>query len=130
MEWAYYWCNVVQRYQVIIDGWPADIPFKNLSGLGSIVALESLTRKWKVGNIHWKHLTDDEFTALDAARNADIENGTIVPPFRRRSSHGTKRQCAAGGSKDGPPAKKVKHISPETVNSDLDDETTNEEGGT
>ncbi|EGO28144.1 hypothetical protein SERLADRAFT_433994 [Serpula lacrymans var. lacrymans S7.9] len=31
MQWVLYWQNIVQRYQVIIEGWPSDIPFENLS---------------------------------------------------------------------------------------------------
>lgn len=110
MEWKHYWNNVVQRYSVIIEGWPVGIPFKNLSGSSSALPeLEQLLQMWQSGEIYWKKLSDDELDALKIERNKQIEAGTIqVPhPRRRRSDHGKKR---------GQPSKK--HKSAEFVNSD------------
>ena len=40
MHWTHYWQDVVTCHHVIIDGWPKDMPFKNLSnGLSSLPAL-------------------------------------------------------------------------------------------
>ncbi|KAG1797630.1 hypothetical protein EV424DRAFT_1292587, partial [Suillus variegatus] len=35
MQWTHYFRNVVQRYQVAIEGWPDNIPFTNLSQVSS-----------------------------------------------------------------------------------------------
>ncbi|KAG1743896.1 hypothetical protein EDB19DRAFT_1593925, partial [Suillus lakei] len=35
MQWVNYWCNIVQCYCVICEGWPGHIPFKNLSEASS-----------------------------------------------------------------------------------------------
>ncbi|KAG1749167.1 uncharacterized protein EDB91DRAFT_1011812, partial [Suillus paluster] len=35
MHWANYWRSVVQRYLVVIEGWPDNIPFVNLSNVSS-----------------------------------------------------------------------------------------------
>ncbi|KAG2365336.1 hypothetical protein BDR07DRAFT_1481456 [Suillus spraguei] len=53
MHWAHYWRNVVQRYLVVIEGWPENIPFVNLSTVSSALPdLEMLLDKWKTGEIH------------------------------------------------------------------------------
>ncbi|KIL54246.1 hypothetical protein M378DRAFT_92922 [Amanita muscaria Koide BX008] len=94
MEWKHYWRNVVMRYKVAIKGWPANIPFRNLSEVSSALPeLESLLRKWKMGKIYWEPMTDAELQSLDDERNAQIENQEIEPPAprRRRSDYGKKR---------------------------------------
>jgi hypothetical protein len=48
MHWANYLRNVVQHYQVVIKGWPANIPFINLSqALSALPDLEMIHQKWK-----------------------------------------------------------------------------------
>jgi hypothetical protein len=50
MQWAHYWRNVVSRYQVVVEGWPDEIPFDNLSKAASgITALENLKKRWRSG---------------------------------------------------------------------------------
>jgi hypothetical protein len=46
MHWANYFHNVVQPYQVIVEGWLANILFVNLSEVSSVLPdLEMLERK-------------------------------------------------------------------------------------
>jgi hypothetical protein len=95
MQWKLYWRNVVQRYRVMVEGWPAKYPFKNLSDVtSSLVDLEDLLRKWQCGAIHWRKLSEVEFTQMNLHRDQNIENGTIVDPAirRRRSDCGQKRR--------------------------------------
>ncbi|KAG1864582.1 hypothetical protein C8R48DRAFT_601909, partial [Suillus tomentosus] len=62
MHWANYFHNVVQPYQVIVEGWPTNIPFINLSEVSSTLPdLDLLERKWRSGAVHWRHLEDEEF---------------------------------------------------------------------
>lgn len=94
MEWKYYWRNVVQRYQVVIEGWPDNIPFGNLSNYSNSLAdLEALLRKWRCGSIYWKEITDHELQQLNKERDERIERGEIDAPVprRRRSDYGKKR---------------------------------------
>ncbi|KAG1734233.1 uncharacterized protein EDB91DRAFT_1238445 [Suillus paluster] len=60
MQWVHYWRNVVSRYQVIVEGWPDEIPFDNLSKAASgITALENLKERWRSGETACK-LSSDE----------------------------------------------------------------------
>ena len=109
MQWAYYWRNVVRRYQVCIEGWPEKYPFKNLSEFSiSITDLEDILRQLRVGRIYWRKLTDEEFNALDAQREADIVAGNVKEPARRRRSDYGKKRSRDKNDVDGNqgPAKK------------------------
>ena len=101
MEWKLYWRNVVRRYQVIIEGWPDNIPFRNLSEASSpLHDLDNLLCRWRGGKTYWRKLSDAEFHDLDLKRNAQIENGELAAPAprRRRSDHGKKRLRARDGT--------------------------------
>jgi hypothetical protein len=94
MEWKHYWRNIVRRYQVMIEGWPETIPFRNLSETSNSLAnLETLLRKWQCGKTYWKKLTAAELKELDHERDEQIERGEVEThgPRRRRSDFGTKR---------------------------------------
>ena len=95
MHWTHYWRDVITCHHIIIDGWPKDVPFKNLSdGLSSLPALESLLQKWKSGTVFWRVLTDAEFVEMDSEQNASIANGTMVEPCPRHT-HSDKRKKRA-----------------------------------
>ncbi|KAI5999190.1 hypothetical protein EDD15DRAFT_2128315, partial [Pisolithus albus] len=58
MQWSAYFARVVSRYLVIVDGWPDNIPFVNLSSVSSsLPQLERLLNKWETGEIQWKRIT-------------------------------------------------------------------------
>jgi len=81
MEWKLYFRNVIKRYSVIIEGWPSEIEFVNLSNSSSSMDnLEKLLRKWKQGNTYWKKLTRAELEKLEEERDAQIEDGGIQAP--------------------------------------------------
>ena len=80
MHWKHYWQNIIVCYHVLIEGWPDNIPFKNLSEvLLSLSALESLLQKLKAGKIYWKTISDGEFKDMRAAHKAGVDDGTVVP---------------------------------------------------
>jgi hypothetical protein len=94
MEWKHYWRNVVQRYKVVIEGWPENIPFCNLSdGSGLLTDLETLRRKWCCGTTYWKQIAEHELGEMGRDRDAQIERGEVAAPAprRRRSDYGKKR---------------------------------------
>ena len=101
MEWAHYFRNVVSRLHVIIEGWPEDIPFANLSTVSSSTSqLELLQRKWEMGETHWKEISEDQLEELRQKRDEQLRNGEIVQHTRRtRSDKGKKRTRneSAGG---------------------------------
>jgi hypothetical protein len=104
MEWKLYFRNVVKRYRVVIEGWPPEIDFVNLSNVSSSTdTLERLLRKWKQGITYWKKLTLQELELLEDERDAQIENGetTAPAPRRRRSDKGRKRTRHASGHNSG-----------------------------
>lgn len=77
----------------MIEGWPENLPFKNLSEFSSsITDLENLLRRWESGATHWRAVSEEELKEMDKKRNADIDDGTIEEPQRRRrSDYGKKR---------------------------------------
>lgn len=93
MQWANYWRNIVQRYHVICEGWPAHIPFKNLSEAStSLPELQMLHKMWKDKLIFWRLLDEDEYQRLQQERSEKLDTGEIVEPCRRpRSDKGKKR---------------------------------------
>ncbi|KAG2086295.1 hypothetical protein BD769DRAFT_1681241 [Suillus cothurnatus] len=120
MHWANYWCNVVQWYLVIIEGWPDNILFVNLSSVSSALQdLEMLLCKWQSHAIYWRCLNEDEYQALLKECNKKLESGEITEDCRQtHSDKGKKRVQALGGSQ-GEKAYK----SAEMVISDDEDET-------
>ncbi|KAG1758577.1 hypothetical protein EDD22DRAFT_783713, partial [Suillus occidentalis] len=92
MQWAHYWRNVVSRYQVVVEGWPDEIPFDNLSKAASgIAALENLKERWRSGETAWRQLDDEEFQELNDERNSKVGSGEVVEHRRRpRSDKGKK----------------------------------------
>ena len=121
MEWKHYWRNVVKRYMVTIEGWPANIPFRDLSEVSSsLTELETLLRKWHCGKIYWKQLTDTEFQDLDRDRDNQIEGGELKAPTcrRRRSDRGKKRSQV---NRDDGTQKRSGRV---VVNSDEEEEVT------
>ncbi|TFY61512.1 hypothetical protein EVJ58_g4481 [Rhodofomes roseus] len=70
MHWPTYWKDVVARYHVIIEGWPGDVPFRNLSDVSNLGKLEQLLRGWQNGDIYFRRISDAEFAVLNAQREA------------------------------------------------------------
>jgi hypothetical protein len=127
MQWAHYWRNVVSRYQVVVERWPDEIPFDNLSKAASgITALENLKERWRSGETAWRQLDDDEFQELNDKRNSKVGSGEVVEHRRRpRSDKGKKRRRALSPKENvtSRPRKKA-YTSPATVE-DEDDTDSN-----
>ncbi|GBE86669.1 hypothetical protein SCP_0905490 [Sparassis crispa] len=78
MRWPSYWKDIVQRYHVMIVGWPEEVPFKNLSQVSNLAKLEILLRKWQNNETRFRRITDAELTVLSTEREARIEAGTEI----------------------------------------------------
>ncbi|KAG0705574.1 hypothetical protein DFH29DRAFT_799878 [Suillus ampliporus] len=92
MQWVYYFQNVVQCYQVTIEGWPDNVPFANLSQVSSALPeLNRLLWKWDSGATRWKTLTDKEFDKILQEHNDQLDRGEINDHRRwTRSDKGKK----------------------------------------
>ncbi|KAG1786106.1 uncharacterized protein HD556DRAFT_1450089 [Suillus plorans] len=97
MQWAYYFQNIVQCYQVMIEGWPDNVPFANLSQASSALPeLDRLLRLWNSGATCWKTLTGKEFEKIPKEHNAKLDCGEIEDHSRQtRSDKGKKRTKSA-----------------------------------
>ncbi|KAG1834476.1 hypothetical protein EV424DRAFT_1341295 [Suillus variegatus] len=111
MQWADYFRNVVNHYQVAIKGWPEHIPFTNLSSVtNALLDLHILLDCWKSGDTRWEVLDDEELEQLRRKRHEKIDSGDIIESHRRT-------RCSK------------KHKSAETIESS-DDEDTQSHGQT
>ena len=121
MQWANYWCNVIQCYRVVIEGWPDNFPFANLSAVSrGLPELENLLRKWRSGAIFWKHLTLEEFERLQKEHEEKINSGDIVERRRRPRSDKGKKRRREGNDESG--HRKKLHKSAETVDTDSEEQ--------
>ncbi|KAG1733399.1 uncharacterized protein EDB91DRAFT_1084453 [Suillus paluster] len=97
MQWAHYFRNVVQQYQVVVEGWPDEIPFTNLSQVSSALPdLQMLCNRWDHGTTCWRSLSDEEFEKLHLEHEEKLESGAIIDRCcRTRSDKGMKHHSAA-----------------------------------
>ncbi|KAG1718187.1 hypothetical protein EDB19DRAFT_1838510 [Suillus lakei] len=109
MQWADYFHNVVNPYQVTIKGWPEHIPFTNLSKASNTLPdLKHLLDCWQTGSTAWKVLDDEELVQFHHEHDEKINSSQIIESHcRTRSDKGKKR----------------KYKSAETVESSDDEET-------
>ncbi|KAG1726760.1 hypothetical protein EDB19DRAFT_1914495 [Suillus lakei] len=103
MQWSHYFRNVVQCYQVAIEGWPDNMPFANLSQVLSARSdLEKLYSRWESKETKWK---------LASSENIDR-------PCRTHSNKGKKCKALATATNTH---RRKKYKSSETVE-DSDEE--------
>ncbi|KAG2149221.1 hypothetical protein DEU56DRAFT_729582, partial [Suillus clintonianus] len=92
MQWADYFRNVVNPYQVAIKGWPEHIPFTNLSNMSSSLPdLQFLLDCWKMVTTTWKVLDDEELVQLRRERDEKINSGEVIESRRRTQSDKGKK---------------------------------------
>lgn len=122
MQWTHYFRNVVQRYQVVITGWPDSVKFTNLSNVSSALPdLKMLERQWVSGATKWVNIDDDEFERLRLERDEQLDNGEIIDHRRRtRSDKGRKRKQPAVSQKGNTNRNKT-HKSAEFIESSDDE---------
>lgn len=110
MKWSTYWRDIVNEHLVIVEGWPADIPFRNVShATGSLAKLELLCVKWLVGATRFRHVSFEEHDEM-------IKAGVFLrtKPMRRiRADNGLIR----GRRRD--PAKRSKKLRLYAIKSSL-----------
>lgn len=99
MEWKYYWVKVVARYNVVIEGWPASVPFRNLSVASSpLKDLDLLLCRWRDGLTFWKNITAAK---TDKLLEEMKQKGEVQEPIHRtRSDHRKKQKQLPDEDKD------------------------------
>ncbi|KAG1719914.1 hypothetical protein EDB19DRAFT_1836334 [Suillus lakei] len=123
MQWTHFFCNIVKCYSVVVEGWPEQIPFVNLStASSSLTDLEMLLQKWHSGLISWKHITPEQLEDIEKDRDEDLENSTIVEKHWHVRSDKGKKRCR--DSDDNAQHCKKMHKSAETVPSDSKEDAT------
>ena len=66
MQWKHYWRNVVKRYSVKIEGWPAGIDIEGFDVASCpIDDLTTMLRKWRAHTIYWKSLSPVQLEDLE-----------------------------------------------------------------
>ncbi|KAG0708356.1 hypothetical protein DFH29DRAFT_870904 [Suillus ampliporus] len=109
MHWANYFHNVIQCYQVIVEGWPTNIPFINLSKVSS--ALPDLEIQ----------VNNEEFQQLFEEHNEKLKTGKIIDNhWQTHSDKGKKWVQSPDDS--GMKCRKKMYKSAETVNTDDEDD--------
>jgi hypothetical protein len=122
MQWLHYFRNVIQRYQVVVEGWPASIPFTNLSKVSSALPqLEMLLCKWQSGATYWRSIDDDEFKQLRQEHDEKLESGEISDHQRRTRSDKGKKHKRPAGADIGRSGHRKKYKSAEVIAEDSSD---------
>ena len=118
MEYTHYWTKVVHRYKVVLEGWPEELPFKNLSEIGTNMSiLENLHERYKSGVMYWRPLTDRTLQQLEeeqARKKRDqerthqrteegpahqVNDGEIVAPLTARGRNSNARRGGRAGGR-------------------------------
>ncbi|KAG1770314.1 hypothetical protein EV702DRAFT_1181649 [Suillus placidus] len=124
MQWVDYWHNIVQCYNIICEGWPSTVPFKNLSEASSTLPeLKMLLDKWQSGSIEWRHLEEAEYEQLLQERLEKIESGEIIERTRRQRSDKGKK-CARTLDDPSTHHRKKVYKSAAIINSDEEHDST------
>ncbi|EPQ49804.1 hypothetical protein GLOTRDRAFT_141658, partial [Gloeophyllum trabeum ATCC 11539] len=106
------WTNKYElsfKYKVALDGWPAHIPFGNLSSVvRSLPHYEELLRLCENDTIMFRRLSEDEVEELRKERDGRINAGEDAPPApkKARADKGTKRKRSGRSEDDGAAGKK------------------------
>ncbi|TDL13891.1 hypothetical protein BD410DRAFT_846538 [Rickenella mellea] len=121
MKWKNYWQDIVSKYRVVIEVWPENIPFGNLSDIvTNIPDFERLLRKWKTNTIYFRQIDDNEYDKLQVERDEKLESGELEEPRRKiRSDKGKKRPRK--DSSKGQSRKKARTVSSEEFIADSGD---------
>ncbi|EKM49344.1 uncharacterized protein PHACADRAFT_106988, partial [Phanerochaete carnosa HHB-10118-sp] len=85
MEYVNYETQIIQRYGVVLVGWPKDLPFVNPNDLtNNLTTLELLLQALNNGTCHFIRPTDAELSQRKAAWLAGVANGTVEAPKQRK----------------------------------------------
>ncbi|KAH9911214.1 uncharacterized protein BXZ73DRAFT_22814, partial [Epithele typhae] len=76
--------QVFKRCHLVLEGWPADIPFCNLSNVGGMKNLERLAHAWTQGEMRFVPATDEHKAAAEANPMSAVP-GRLNRGFRNRA---------------------------------------------
>ena len=113
MNYNNYDTAIVKTYGVKIVGWPASVPFTNLSNIGTIGEIHKLRDALKSGGCRWKKLSKGEWGAFNADLNTHRAAGeSVKKPRKKRSDAGVsrKRKNIGASEENGPAPKRARHV--------------------
>ncbi|KAG1738869.1 uncharacterized protein EDB91DRAFT_1054381 [Suillus paluster] len=94
MNYPNYIKSIVLSYSIVLDGWPATIPFTSPWNIHTVCEIQELRDALKAGTCAWKRLTKTELEKykedLERRRAA---GETVGKPRKKRSNSGTSRKC-------------------------------------
>jgi hypothetical protein len=96
MVYAKYESDIVDRYQVVLEGWPLPM-FESPSRIGTMKELDRLVEALEGSDdaaptCRFRELSDDEYTTHQADRAAKADQGEIEEwPRKQRSDKGVPR---------------------------------------
>lgn len=92
MKYVNYDPGIVQRYKVVIKGWPNDIPMVNPSEIASLDDLLRIREAWRIGTAFWEKLTQAEVKKHMESVQTRLDAGeTIGRKRKKRADAGKKR---------------------------------------
>lgn len=94
MSYVNFWSDITVKHRIVIEGWPSDIRFGNLSDvLTSLSHLQVVYEKWERGEIYFRKVSEAEFRTLAEEHRKAIKDGSISEDRRRkeRADKGTKK---------------------------------------
>ncbi|KAL0065632.1 hypothetical protein AAF712_007410 [Marasmius tenuissimus] len=90
---------ITQRYGVIVEGWPANLPFQKPGSFHSDTnKLSQVYEAWKSGTAHFWKLESDELDIWRSSRAQGLSDGTVkVKECKKRKDAGTKKSKKGKG---------------------------------
>ena len=95
-----------------IVGWPASVPFTNLSNIGTIGEIHKLRDALKSGECRWKKLSKGEWDTFNADLNTHRAAGeSVKKPQKKCSDAGVsqKHKNIGASEENGPAPKRARH---------------------
>ncbi|KAG1734414.1 uncharacterized protein EDB91DRAFT_1250925 [Suillus paluster] len=94
MNYPNYIKSIVLSYSIVLDGWPATIPFMSPWNIHTVCEIQELRDALKARTCAWKRLTKTELEKykedLERRRAA---GETVGKPHKKRSDSGKSRKC-------------------------------------
>ncbi|KAG0694015.1 hypothetical protein DFH29DRAFT_815774 [Suillus ampliporus] len=93
MNYPNYIKSIVLSYSIVLNGWPATIPFTSPWNIHTVCEIRELHDALKAGTCAWKRLTETELEKYKEDLERHWAAGeTVGKPRKKRSDLGTSRK--------------------------------------
>lgn len=101
MNYANYWTKIVERYHIMLAGWPQNVKFANPSDIATLPELKRLRDALKWKKCHWVRLT--------AAQVAEqLEKNNVATPAAEAPAQQKNKRTRKGKGQDKENARPAK----------------------